>query len=71
MLLPLVQVLTLAATIQTAIAKPQDAVKDLQKQAIAALKTVKTNSTQACSVSNAAVRKDWLEALTLIAVIRD
>jgi hypothetical protein len=59
MLMPVVQLLALAATIQSAVAKPQDAVKDLQQQAIAALKKVKVNGTEGCSVKNAAVRKDW------------
>lgn len=57
MLVPVLRVLALAATVQAAVT-PQDAVQDLQRGAIAALKKVKTNGTE-CSVPNAAVRKDW------------
>lgn len=59
MLVHVIQVLALAATIQAAVTKPRDAVKNLQKQAIAELRKVKTNGTEVCSLSNAAVRKDW------------
>ena len=59
MLVPIVQLLTFATTFQAASAKPQAAVKDLQHHAIAALKKVEVNDTQACTVKSAAVRKDW------------
>ncbi|KAF9699242.1 hypothetical protein EKO04_002830 [Ascochyta lentis] len=59
MFVSIIQVLALAATVQSAVAKPQDAVQDLQHQAIAALKKIDVDSTQECSVSKAAVRKDW------------
>lgn len=59
MFVPIFQLLALAAAVQSTVAKPQDAVKDLQKQAVAALKKLEVNSTQECSVANAAVRKDW------------
>ena len=59
MLVPIIQILALVTTAQSAVAKPRDAVKDLQHQAIAALKKLEVNVTQQCSISNAAVRKDW------------
>lgn len=59
MLVAIVQLLALATTFQAASAKPQDAVKDLQRQAFAALKKVEINGTQECTVKSAAVRKDW------------
>jgi hypothetical protein len=59
MFVPVVQLLALATTFQSAVAKPRDAVADLQHQAIATLKKNEVNGTPGCSVSNAAVRKDW------------
>lgn len=59
MLVSVVQVLALVATVEGAVTKPRDAISDLQRQTIALLKGVETNSTQLCTVSNAAVRKDW------------
>ncbi|KAF1934232.1 Di-copper centre-containing protein [Didymella exigua CBS 183.55] len=59
MLLPVVHVLAFVATVQGAVAKPRDVVGDLQHQAIAALKGVKTHGPQTCKLSKAAVRKDW------------
>ncbi|KAF1365762.1 Di-copper centre-containing protein [Lizonia empirigonia] len=63
MFVPIFQLLALAAAVQSTVAKPQDAVKDLQTQAVAALEKLEVNSTQECSVVNAAVRKDW-ESMT-------
>ncbi|KAJ8116538.1 hypothetical protein OPT61_g2067 [Boeremia exigua] len=63
MLLPLVQILALVATVQAAPKPPVNAVMDLQNRAIAELKKGKGPGqgpgSQGCSVSNAAVRKDW------------
>ncbi|KAJ4985270.1 FAD-binding domain-containing protein [Stagonosporopsis vannaccii] len=59
MLFPILQILTFTATIQAAVTQPRDAVKNLQKRAIAELKKVQANGTEACSVTSAAVRKDW------------
>ena len=59
MFITLVQMLALVATVQGAVAKTRNAVDDLQNQAIAALKGVKTHGPQTCTLKNAAVRKDW------------
>jgi tyrosinase len=59
MFVNLVQVLALVATVQGAVAKPRNAIDDLQNQAIATLKGVKTHGPQKCTLSKAAVRKDW------------
>lgn len=59
MLVPILHVLALAATVQAAVTKPQDPVKDLQKKAIAELKKAQVSGTEPCSVASAAVRKDW------------
>jgi len=59
MLVSILHLLALVTAIQSAVAKPRDAVKDLQKQAIVALRKLELNGTQACSTSNAVVRKDW------------
>lgn len=63
MLVPIVHLLALATNIQSIVAEPQNVVKGLQEQAMAALRKLEVNGTQSCSISNAAVRKDW-EAMT-------
>jgi hypothetical protein len=60
MFVTLVQVLALLATVQGAVAKPRNAIDNLQRQAMTALKGVTTDGFQKCTLSSAAVRKDWL-----------
>jgi hypothetical protein len=60
MFVTLIQVLALVAAVQGTVAKPRNAVDYLQRQAMTALKGVTTDRSQKCTLSSAAVRKDWL-----------
>jgi hypothetical protein len=60
MFVTLVQVLALLAAVQGAVVKPRNAIDNLQRQAMTALKGVTTHGSQKCTLSSAAVRKDWL-----------
>jgi hypothetical protein len=60
MFVTLVQVLALLAAVQGAVVKPRNAIDNLQRQAMTALKGVTTDGSQKCTLSSAAVRKDWL-----------
>lgn len=65
MFVNILQVFALVATVQGAVAKPRNVVDDLQRQAIAALNRVKTDVNKTCTVSKAAVRKDWSVSISM------